>query len=81
VSRFAEIPPPLKTTMTKMEFVEKGSYPKDWEPVFQTVRVPLAAFTDGTSGFDPAKLSAIRLRFDRSATAVICMSAIGIGKD
>jgi hypothetical protein len=81
-SRFAAVPPPLKETFTKLSPMESDAYEKDWEPVFQTVRAPLAAFqvAGGSKAFDPAKLSAVRLRFDRTAMSVICISGLGFGK-
>ena len=82
VQRFADIPPPLKETFTKFDFVEGDRYGRDWEPVFQTIRAPLAAFTaTGGPTFDPQKLVAIRLKFDRTATSVVCISGIGFGSD
>ncbi len=44
VTRFAVIPPPLKVKFTKLDVMDSQVYEKDWEPVFQTVRVPLMAF-------------------------------------
>jgi len=81
-SQFAAVPPPLKETFTKLSPMESDAYEKDWEPVFQTVRAPLAAFQvpGGSKAFDPAKLSAVRLRFDRTAMSVICISGLGFGK-
>jgi len=79
VSRFAAIPPPLKEKFTKFEPMEEVAYEKDWEPVFQTVRVPLASFQSaaGSKPFDPRKLSTVRLKFDRTAMSVICISGVG----
>ena len=37
-------------------------------------------FAGGSKAFDPAKLSAVRLRFDRTAMSVICISGLGFGK-
>ena len=81
-SRFVEIPPPFKEKFTKFDFVERDRYGNDWEPVFQTVRAPLSAFA-GVNGhaLDPQKLVAVRLRFDRTATSVICISGIGLGSE
>ena len=57
VSRFAAIPPPLKEKFTKLDPMESVAYEKDWEPVLQTVRAPLAAFQVAPGKqFDPAKL-------------------------
>jgi len=82
VSRFAAIPPPLKEKLTKLSWLDSVGYEKDWEPVFQTVRVPVAAFQSARAGahFDPRKLSVLRLRFDRTKSSVICISGIGFGK-
>ncbi|MGA2738412.1 MAG: hypothetical protein ABSG65_13305 [Bryobacteraceae bacterium] len=82
VSRFAAIPPPLKEKFTKLAAMDNWAYEKDWEPVLQTVRVPLAAFhAAGAKPFDPAKLSMVRLKFDRTAMSVICISGIGFAKE
>jgi len=82
ISKFMVIPPPFKETFTKLAILDKEGYEKDWEPVFQTVRVPLASFqaVDGAKRFDPAKLTAVRLKFDQTAMSVICISGIGFGK-
>jgi hypothetical protein len=77
VSRFAAIPPPLQEKFTKLDLMETAWYEKAWEPVLQTVRVPLAAF----KGIDPAKLTVVRLKFDRTAASVICISGIGFGQE
>jgi hypothetical protein len=86
VSHFAAIPPPLKEKLTKLNAIDSAFYEKDWEPVLQTVRVPLGAFQGVGAGgahqpFDPAKLAAVRLKFDRTAMSVICISGIGFGKE
>jgi dienelactone hydrolase len=78
VSRFASIPPPLKETFTKLGFLDSEAYEKDWEPVFQTVRAPLAAFQSSKT-FDPSKLVRVRLKFDRTPMYVVCLSSIGFG--
>ena len=82
VSRFADIPPPLKEKFTKFDFVERDRYGRDSEPVFQTIRAPLSAFAAaGGHRFDLQKLAAVRLRFDRTATSVICISGVGFGSE
>jgi len=75
-SRFAAIPPPLKEKFTKFDPMESAAYENDWEPVFQTVRAPLAAFQ-----IDPARLRVVRLKFDRTAMSVICISGMGFGRE
>jgi len=82
VSKFVAIPPPFKDKFTKLTVIDEKGYEKDWEPVFQTVRIPLADFQppNGAKPFAPGKLSAIKLKFDRTAMSVICISGIGFGK-
>ena len=82
VSRFAAIPPPLNEKFTKLDPLESAAYEKDWEPVLQTVRAPLAAFQGvGGKPFDPAGLRLVRLKFDRTAAYEICISGIGFGQE
>jgi len=82
VSKVVAIPPPFKEKFTKLAILDEKGYEKDWEPVFQTVRIPLADFQppNGAKRFEPGKLSAVRLKFDRTAVSVICISGIGFGK-
>lgn len=74
-SRYQPIPPPLKEKLTKIDFVDGQQYEKDWEPVFQTVRIPLAGLN-----VEPAQIQSVRLKFDRTAASVICLSSVGFGR-
>ena len=82
ISRLAAVPPPLKEKFTKVAAMEGLAYEKDWEPVFQTVRAPLAVFAGdpGSKPFDPRKLTRVRLKFDRTASSVICIGGLGFGR-
>ncbi|HVH69850.1 MAG TPA: hypothetical protein VNB49_01910 [Candidatus Dormibacteraeota bacterium] len=82
VSKFMTIPPPFKEKFTKLAVLDEEGYKKDWEPVFRTVRIPLADFAaaNGAKRFEPGKLSAVRLKFDRTEMSVICISGIGFGR-
>lgn len=82
VSKFVSIPPPFKERFTKLQKMDEEGYSQDWEVVFQSVRVPLSGFqsTDKSRTFDPAKLTAVRLKFDRTPMYEICISSIGFGK-
>ncbi len=83
-SRFVSIPPPFKEKFTKLEKLDDVAYDQDWEVVFQSVRAPFSGFEqickDKCPAFDPAKLTTVRLRFDRVPMYKICISAIGFGK-
>jgi dienelactone hydrolase len=82
LSHFMSIPPPFKEKLAKLDVLSDAAYNQDWEAVFQSVRVPLSAFqsVDSSKQFDPAKLSVVRLKFDRTPMYKICISAIGFGK-
>jgi dienelactone hydrolase len=82
VSRFVSIPPPFKERFTKLAMLDEKGYEKDWEPVFQTVRMPLADFAAaaGVKPLDLVKLSVVKLKFDRTEMSEICISGIGFGK-
>ncbi|HTQ55224.1 MAG TPA: hypothetical protein VMI94_12235 [Bryobacteraceae bacterium] len=81
-SRFAAIPPPLKETFTKLAVLESVGYEKDWEPVLGSLRAPLPAFeVRGTKPFDPARITVVRLRFDRTPMSVITISSIGFAQE
>ncbi len=82
VSRFISIPPPFKEKFTKLGRLDAAAYNQDWEAVFQSVRASLSDFQsmDTSKRFDPAKLSIVRLKFDRTPIYKICISGIGFGK-
>jgi len=83
VSCFAAIPPPLKEKFTKLEILDSLlQYEKDWEPVLESVRVPLGALANAQpKAFDPARLKIVRLKFDRTPMSVITISGIGFGQE
>jgi hypothetical protein len=76
------IPPPFKEKFTKLATLDDAGFDQDWETEFQTVRAPLSEFktADKSGKFDPAKLSIVRLKFDRTAMYKICISQVGFGK-
>jgi dienelactone hydrolase len=82
VSRFISIPPPFKEKFAKLGVLDDEGYNQDWEVVFQSVRAPLSSFQSGDNSrrFDPAKLSIVRLKFDRTPMYKICISGVGFGK-
>lgn len=83
VSHFISIPPPFKEKFTKLAILDEKYYDQDWETIFQTVRAPISAFqvTDNSKKFDPAKLSVVRLKFDRTPMYKICITQVGFGKE
>jgi dienelactone hydrolase len=82
LSRFMTIPPPFKEKFTKLAILDEKAFDQDWETEFQTVRAPLSEFpaADDSRKFDPARLSIVRLKFDRTVMYKICISQVGFGK-
>jgi hypothetical protein len=79
LSRFGVLMPPFKVRFTKLTQMDSFAYEKESEPIFQTIDLPLSAFAEQTKGFDPSKLSSIRLRFDRTPMRVVILSQVGFG--
>ncbi len=78
LSRFGNLPPVLKTKVTRLEQLE-GRYSTN-EPVLQTIEIPLQDFAAADTNFDPAQLASIRLRFDLSEKGVVMIDRIGFAK-
>ena len=73
LSHFGVLPPPFQVRFTKLAKFDEIGYEKESEPIFQTIDLPLAAFTG-----EPAKIKTIRLRFDRTPMRVIILSQLGL---
>ena len=52
--------------------------PRSTEAAFQSVAIPLADFVKQNPAFDPTKLAAIRLVFDRTPAGVVIVNEIGL---
>ncbi|MHC5064215.1 MAG: hypothetical protein ACYTG5_09595 [Planctomycetota bacterium] len=78
LSRFGNLPPVLKTKVTRLEQLE--SRYSTHEAVLQTFEIPLADFAAADANFDPSQLAAIRLRFDVSEKGVVMIDRIGFAK-
>ncbi|MFH1573856.1 MAG: hypothetical protein ABIG68_07710 [Acidobacteriota bacterium] len=76
LSDFSSILPPLKVRFTKLAFLDNIAYQKASEPVFQTISIPLSAFS-GQNGFDAGRLKVLRFRFNRTRAGVIVLGKIG----
>jgi hypothetical protein len=75
LSRFGALLPPLQSVFTRSAWTEEEY--SAYEPVLQTFRLPLAAFAEAEPGFDPARLAAIRLLFDRTPKGVVILDRVG----
>jgi hypothetical protein len=79
LSRFRAVPPVLKSRFTKYG-KESKLYGKAYEPTLQVVEIPLAAFREELTDFDPLNLKTIRFVFDRCPEGVIIFDRIGFAR-
>jgi len=77
LSAFGALLPPLKVRFTKLKFLDNRLYKQSSEPVFQTILMPLSAFSE-RRGLDAAKIRTVRLRFNRTRTGVVLLSKVGL---
>lgn len=76
LSRFALVPPPLRSHFTKWPYMDQRAYKHAAEAVFQSFEIPLKAFR-----IDPAQVKTIRLCFDRTPSGAILIDGIGFRTD
>ncbi len=79
LSTFAPIRPPLTVRLYKYEYVEKrlGPPSKNHDDLLAKYVLPLTAFADQLSGFDPSSIRALRFRFDRGPSGTVLLDDIG----
>lgn len=78
VSRYAPVPPPLRTPrLLKTDDLSREVYGEVWEPILQTFAFPLRWFTAAQPSFDPTTIRVIRFRFDRSPEGTVIIDDIG----
>ena len=78
LSHIGPLQPILKVTFTKWPYWERIRFKSSTEPVLQTYEVRLSDFVEANPKFDPGLLKQIRLRFDRTRTAVILLDDVGL---
>lgn len=72
------LPPPLKTKLTKSDFIYAMAEGKPVERVLQYVEIPFREFTKINKDFYPPELETIRFVFDQTNKGEIFLDKIGI---
>ena len=69
----------LDVRFTKWEALDRALYPSSWEPVFQTVEVPLLRLSKEAGAFSgsPRGLKEVRFVFDRTPRGMILLDEVG----
>ena len=78
--RYGTVPPRLQTQYMKLGRLNEPFGPP-WEPTLQTYEIPLAAFTDRDSAFDPATIRRIVFSPDRQQGGRIALDGVGLRLD
>lgn len=78
LSMFAPVRRPLVTHVLRRADEEQQAFRNTYELVLQTYPMPLAAFRRVAPAFEPAKLRAIRLVFDRTPSGEVVMDDVGL---
>jgi len=78
LSRVRSLPPAFKVRFTKWDLLERTAYHRPWEPVFQTVELPLTLFKEAVPSWSPTELREIRLVFDRTPRGLVLLDQVGL---
>ena len=79
LSSVRQLVPPLKSRFSKLP-TEEWAFGRVWEPILQTVEIPLSIFIDEMPDFDPTMVTAISLLFDRTPEGMVIVDDIGFAK-
>jgi hypothetical protein len=78
ITRYGVPRRPLEIQILRRASTEKTRFPTQFEIVPQTYVMPLSDFAQATPAFDPTKLRAVRLVFDRLVVGTIVVDDIGV---
>jgi dienelactone hydrolase len=78
LSMFGPVRRPLETHVLRRADREKTAFRNPYEIVLQTYPMPLAAFVKVSPHFEPTRLRAIRLVFDRTPSGTIVVDDVGL---
>ena len=77
LSRFGAIRRPLETRILRRERREKQRFANLYELVLQSYTLPVADFAAANPEFDPSRIRAVRLVFDRTPAGTVIVDDIG----
>lgn len=77
LSAYGVVRRPLESYVYRRAGRDKQRFANVYEIVLQTYAIPLADFSRATPGFDPARITHVRWRFDRSVAGTIILDNIG----
>jgi len=77
LSRYGPVRRPLEARILRRGDREKANFPNTYELVLQTYVMPISEFAASARDFDPARLRAVRLVFDRTASGTVILDDVG----
>lgn len=80
LSRYGAVRRPLEVQILRRAGRDKERFAATSELVLQTYVIPLADGARTQPGFDPSRLAAVRLRFDRTAAGTVVVDDVGISR-
>ena len=78
LSEFRQLPPPLKSRLSKWDFIHSFEEKKHIQKIAQYVEIPLSAFANDNPEFQIRKINRIRFIFDKTEKGEIFLDKIGI---
>ncbi len=78
LSDFGAVRRPIESYIYRRRGKDKTNFPTLAEPVMQTYVVPMEPFVKANAAFDPTRLRAIRLVFDRAKRGAVMVDDIGL---
>jgi len=78
LSRYGPVRRPPEVTVQRRKGLDKKQFASLTELVLQTFVIPLADFVQIEPKFRPERLSAVRLRFDRTVAGTVVVTDIGL---
>ncbi|HSM23653.1 MAG TPA: hypothetical protein VK856_02190, partial [Anaerolineaceae bacterium] len=78
LSEFRQLPPPLKSRLSKWDFIHSFEEKKHIQKIAQYVEIPLSEFTNGNPEFPIHKINQIRFIFDKTERGEIFLDKVGI---
>jgi len=80
LSSYGVVRRPLESYVYRRAGRDKLRFASVYEIVLQTYAIPLADFARAAPGFDPARLTRLRWRFDKTEAGTVLLDNIGVSR-
>ncbi|NNF28260.1 MAG: MFS transporter [Gemmatimonadetes bacterium] len=80
LSDYGALRRPLETWVMRRTDLEDDRFQNPWELILQHFSIPLADFSEANPRFDPTRLAAVRLLFDRTEKGLVVVDDVGLAR-